>query len=254
MAKQVTLSPKAVSDIEAAVDDLFDRIKVRALGPRSIDKKLYIGWNADLSLPGLFMSANAEEGNRPDDDVLNSLMRVAAGYLDGERERTKAQVVKAVDSFLKEAKSGKVKTDVKTVLGGQLADVMAKVTSEVTRIIDTEATTARNVGVLDGIMKVNSAAGVEDPVVYFVVVRDSSLCEECKRLHLLPDGVIPRLWKMSEVSHNHHKRGDASPSIGGEHPHCRCSLVTLMLGYGFDDGGGTTYIGPDHDEFKKQRS
>lgn len=253
MAKQPSLSPGAIREIETAVSDLFDRIKVRALGPRAVDKQLVVGWKPELSLPGLFMAASGEEGARPDEDVMGALVKIASGYLDAEKERTKAQVVKAVGDFLKEAKSGKVKTNVQTVLGGKLADVMARVTSEVDRIIDTEATTARNVGVLDGISKVNSASGIEDPVVYFVVVRDNALCGECKRLHLLEDEITPRVWKMSSVSHGYHKRGEDSPSIGGEHPHCRCSLVSLMPGYGFTDAGMITYIGPDHDEFERQR-
>jgi hypothetical protein len=81
---------------------------------------------------------------------------------------------------------------VETVLGGQLADVWGKTTNDVKRMIDTEATGARNMGTLEGIIGVNASEGIEDPMVYFVVVRDQHLCDECKRLHLLPDETTPR--------------------------------------------------------------
>jgi hypothetical protein len=107
--------------------------------------------------------------------------------------------------------------------------------------------------VLDGIVKVNASAGVEDPLIYFVVVRDDDLCDECRRLHLLPDGVTPKVWRLSEVKRGYHRKTDDVPSLGGEHPHCRCSLVTIMKGYGFTKSGGITYISPDHDELEAQR-
>jgi len=95
----------------------------------------------------------------------------------------------------------------------------------------------RNVGILEGIVKTNAVAGVEDPTVFFVVVRDGVLCGECKRLHMLEDGVTPRVWKLSEVGHGYHKKGEQFPKVGGLHPHCRCVLSTLLPGYGFNEGG-----------------
>lgn len=252
MPRQPSLSPGAIRLISAAVDAMFDRIKVRFLGPHSIDKRIVVGYTPELSLPGLFLAASLEESNKPDHNVLDSLVKVAGGYLDSERARTKSQVIKSVDAFLKEAHSGKVETDVGTVLGGELTKVWGDTARNIKRIIETESTTARNVGVLDGISKINDAAGIDDPVVYFVVVNDQHLCDECRSIHLLKDGVTPRVWKMSEVGHAYHKKGDDFPAIGGLHPICRCSLVTLMPGYGFQEGA-VAYIAPEHNEFAKQR-
>ena len=39
---------------------------------------------------------------------------------------------------------------------------------------------------------------------------------------MLPDGITPRVWKMSEMGSGYHKKGDSSPKIGGLHPRCRC--------------------------------
>lgn len=248
------LSLAAIKLIERQIDMLFDKAKGRYLGPAAIDKRIYLGdFSSPKSLPGIFMAAAREEGAVPDKDIIAHLTRNAANYLDAYRASTKAQVVKEVQAFLQEAATKGVETDVQTVLGGKLADTWGKVTGDVKRLIDTEASNARNMGALEGIIGVNTSQGIEDPVVYFVVVRDEHLCDECKRLHLLEDEVTPKLWYLSELKHGYHKRKEPFPALGGEHPHCRCTLVTLMPGYGFGDDGMVKYISPDHDEMEEQR-
>lgn len=253
-----TLPRAAVKRIHGAIDSLFDRVKGRYLGPdwatQRGSKGIVVGYRPELSLPGLYLAGVEEERTKPSADTLNALVQVADGYLEAQREVTKARVVRAIDSFLQEAATGKIKTNLETVLGGQLADVWATTTSNVQRIIDTESTQARNVGTLEGISRVNAYLGVEDPIVYFVVVNDSLLCDECKRLHLLKDGHTPRLWRLSEVGHDYHHRGDPEPKVGGLHPHCRCTMATLTPGWGFDANGYPKYIGEGHDEFARQQA
>ncbi len=248
-----TLSKCGVAVIHRAVQALFDRIKARILGPDYVrgrgDKNIFIGHRPEFSIPGLYRQAAAEEGTRATESVLNGMVQIAASYLDAEREKTKAKVVKSVQDWLA---TSKVKTDVQTVLGGELADVFKEMKSNVERIVDTEGTTARNMGTLEGITKVAGASNIEDPSVFFITVRDKDLCKECERLHLLPSGK-PRIWKLSEVSNSYHKRGQETPSIGGLHPHCRCTLTYLAPGYGFDGSGKIKYIEPGHDEYAAQR-
>jgi hypothetical protein len=213
-----------------------------------------LGVREDLSLPGVFDQSARNEGFRPSEDVRDSLVRVASGYLDAHRELAKVKVVHAVQSFLSEAETKKVNTDVQTVLGGALASLMGEVTTNVKRIAETEVTNATNAGTLDVITKLAAVGGVEDPVVYFVIVRDQHVCSECIGLHQF-DGTIagkPRVYKLSEVGHGRHRRGDNSPKIGGLHPHCRCTMVYLPKGFGFDDGGMAKYKGPEHDEYEAQ--
>ena len=76
-------------------------------------------------------------------------------------------------------------------------------------------------------------------------------CNECLRLHMLPDGVTPKVYRMSELSMNWHKRGEDRPSCNGEHPGCRCSLQQLPPGWGFK-GGYLAFISLDWDEYKDQ--
>lgn len=249
-----TLPKGAVKKIHAAVDKVFDRVLNRFLERPYGDKKIYIGAKPPrATLPSIYRAASASEHAKADELVLNNLLEVAEGFLNAQRERVKAHTVKTVQSVLHEAHLADVETDLKTVLEGQLYDVFGRAEDGVKRILDTEASNARNTGSLDGIIKVNAFSGIEDPVVYFVVVRDNNLCDECKRLHLLDDGKTPRCWYLSELGHGYHKEGDGEPKIGGLHPHCRCTLVTLMPGYGFDGAGMVEWIGFDHNEIDSQR-
>lgn len=252
------LSFAAIKSIHAAVDVLFDKAKGRFLGPGALprDKRILLGFEgfqSPLSLPGVFSAASREEAVLPNDEAVKALMGHVGQYLEAYRAKTKAEVVKRVQAFLQEAHLGGVKTDVSTVLGGELADVWKKTTQDVHRLVETETTSARNLGTMEGILKINASQGIEDPVVYFVVVRDQHLCTECKRLHLREDGITPRVWRISELGHGYHKRGQAAPKVSGLHPHCRCTLVTLMPGYGFDGDGMVKFISPDHDELERQR-
>lgn len=248
------LGAGAIRNIHRGVDSVFDRLKVRMLGPQSVPKQIYVAYTPAYSLPGIFQQAAREEGGVANLTHLNQILKVAGSYIDSVREKTKAKAVHEVQTFLADAQAQGVETNLETVLGGKLTEVWSETASAVRKIIDAEATHTRNVGVLDGIVRINASVGVEDPWVYFVVVRDASLCDECRRLHLLEDGITPRVWRLSEVGHGYHHKGESNPKMGGLHPHCRCSMVTLMPGYGFDEKGRIAYIARDHSEHKRQQA
>lgn len=249
----ISLGKGAVKTIQAAVSRLFDRARARFLGPAAVKgKSIVFSYQHDLSLPGLFEAANREEHTVPNQDTLESLVRVADGYLESQKIQAQTQVVHAVDAFLREAQAKGVKTDIETVLGGALTGVWKNVTANVRRIVDSESTKTRNIGALEGIIKINAALGEDDPVMAFVVVRDNLLCKSCRRLHVLEDGVTPRVWRLSEIGHQYGKADDLQPTMV-RHPHCRCGLISVPRGYGFTADGKIAYVSPDHNEFERQR-
>ncbi len=248
------LGQSAVRLIEQAVEKLFTKIREQTFGNKHpTGKALYIAYKPELTLKGIFDAAATDEGVRPSEDIFKTLLKISSSYLDAAEAKAKAKTVQAVQSFLHEASNAGVKTNLSTVLEGKLYDVMGEATRDVQRIMETESTIHRNTSIMDGIQRVNAAAGIEDPTVFFVTVRDQHRCDECTRLHVQPDGVTPRVWKQSELGSGYHKRGDPTPKIGGLHPHCRCILTTLLPGYGFSPAGMVTYKSPGYDEYKVQR-
>jgi hypothetical protein len=254
------LGKGAIKAIHDAIDALFTRAKVRFLGKSYGPKRLVIssitepvGYRHDLSLPGLFQSSCRAELMQPRNDLEEHVVSTAEAYLDATQAKAKAQVVNAVKSFITDAEHKGIEVDPQVVLGGELSEIMRKVSSDVKRIVGTETTRARNLGTVDSISKVNTLIGVSDPTVCFITVRDALCCEECKRIHLMPDKIIPRAWKLSEVSAGYHKKGEDFPCMSDLHPHGRCTMVTILPGYGFDSAGKVTYISHGYDVFKAQR-
>lgn len=246
------LNDDVIEQIHDSVDGLFDFISGHFLGGKRDPKGIVFSVTSDLDK--LYNEAAQFSGVTPDEDNLITLKRVASSYLESTRDRTKAQIVRAVETTLREAALSGVETDLKTVLGGKLSELFAKTADHVQLIVETELNTARNLSTMEGIVEANEKMGVDDPVVFFVIVRDNKVCNECMRLHMMPDGITPRLWYLSEVGHDYHKKGDSTPKISGLHPHCRCSLTTLAPGFGFNESGRVTYVGPDYSAIKAQRS
>jgi intein/homing endonuclease len=238
---RLTIGNAAIKKIQNAVVALFARAKARLLGykpPKEIRIAVIsssgspgrpLGVREDLSLPSIFDSSARAEGFSPSPEVREALNRVASGYLDAHSELAKVRVVNAVQNWLSQAESSGTKTDIDTVLGGELAELMGKVTTGVKAIVETESTRARNAGTLDAVTKIAAIRGVDDPNVFFVIVRDEHVCSECLRLHQL-DGTIaskPKVYKLSEVGHGYHKKGQDSPKVSGLHPHCFTGGVRL---------------------------
>lgn len=248
------LGRSAVRLIEQSVTKLFQKIRERTFGDKfPTGKHLYIAYKPDLTLKGIFDASATEEGVRPSEDIFHTLLKISGAYLDAAEAKAKAKTVQAVQATLHEAGRAGVRTSLTTVLEGKLYEVMGDAQRDVQRIMETESTIHRNTSIMDGISRVNAAAGIEDPTVFFVTVRDQHRCDECTRLHVQPDGTTPRVWKQSELGAGYHKRGDPTPKIGGLHPHCRCVLTTLMPGYGFNGAGMVTYREPGWDEYAHQR-
>lgn len=237
------LPPDVVKKVEAMVDRMFEDLKGRYLGPHLMDKRLVVGYMRDFSLPGIYQEALSAEGGMPDKTALDALLRTAGNYLDGSKAQAKARIVRAILAFLTANKTTPEESPklLMNKLQAELVETWGKVTSDVQRIVATENQQARAVGALDGIVRANAAMGVEDPVVIFIPVKDDKLCVECKRLHLMEDGITPRAWYLSEVSHQYHKRGDPMPAIGGLHPHCRCQMATVAPGFGFNAKGQVSW-------------
>jgi hypothetical protein len=243
------LPQKIVQQVQTAIDELFDRLKHRFLGPKSVgDKRLFIEFNRHRSLPGLYEAAHVEERGYPNLDQLDTLIGVAENHIEALRHKTHAKVTTQIRAAFAENQDA-----LQEQFEREMSETFDEVASQVRRIVDTESQNTRNVGVIDGIVRANAHAGVEDPVVFFVTVRDKDLCEECKRLHLMEDGKTPRLWYMSELGHGWHTRGEPNPKVGGLHPHCRCSMTTLMPGFGFDAGGRVVWVKSEHNELGRQR-
>jgi hypothetical protein len=245
------LPPSALDEILSKIDDLYTKVKNRFLGYQP-GKRLIVGYTRDNSLGGIYEAASQEENVKPDTAKLDRLTYIASTYLDAARDRTKARMASEVEAILHDIGTGKIAgKEADAALGAKIDDVLGRAQNDIRNIIEHETNKTKNIGLLDGIIAINSAQGIGDPTIVFLVVHDHALCEECQRLHLMEDLITPRAWKLSEVSAGYHKKGDSEPKLGGLHPNCRCTHVTVMPGYGYVDGR-LRYIKSGYDLYEAQ--
>lgn len=251
------LSEGAREEIEKKVDRMFDRLLSRFIGSSVLPSKI-MGFEVIsdpiLSLPGMYVSATAE-GGAPGVamETFKSLARISANYINGVREQTKAKLIHAVDNAI--ARTGREDSNlVLQELEAQLETLWTKATAHLTKILETETSNARNEGIHEGITRMSASLGIQDPVVFKIVVKDEVLCETCKALWLMPDMITPRLYYMSELAHGYmtdHKH--PHPTVGTTHPHCRCTMTFLNPGFGFDGAGKVHWVTEGHNEIENQR-
>ena len=240
--------------IDAAVDSVFDNLLARLLGGSFRNKNLFIRIVHDQTIPGLFENAVNEEGGQVDTDMLGNIIEVAQDYLQKYRSEAKAATKRKIQAVLHDVHTGRVKPeDFRNHVEGELVDLFGKVKAGVHAVVASETQLASTMGTKTAIDQISGALGIE-PIFCFVPVRDKAICEECVRIHLLPDGITPRVFKESEISHDYHVRGSDTPSFHELHPHGRCSLSSILPGFGFDASGRVAWIHPDHREWDYQHS
>lgn len=248
------ISSSGKEAIEIAISKMFDSLAYKLLGniPKLRNKSPFFGSSPKMSLAHIFIEAlGGKEPNHFEKDALRSILNSSYGYIESLKHKTSSNVVEAVDALVKEAKTGRG-----YVSSGEVANTIAvemeKARSHMKLIAEAETTKSRNMGHTMEIAGNAKNQGIEDPTVFFIIVRDNVTCSECLRLHMMPDGVIPRVWKLSELSMGWHKRGEDHPSACSLHPGCRCSLSQLSPGWGFKNGF-VSFISLDYDEYAVQR-
>lgn len=249
------LSIKAVEAIEKMVGERFDSIAMQFLGivPKITKEKRIVFSTAKNSLTSLFLQAlGTRDPNKDEEDTLKVILRIANGYVEALKERTQARIVQNINAYMLDQNSKREPISVDKTKN-IFREEMDKAGKHFKLIANTESNKTTNIGTALQISKVGESNGEQDPTVFFIVTVDDVTGSEEFILHLLPDRKTPRLWKLSEIGNTYHKKGESNPKFAGLHPNCRCKLTYLAQGFGFDGDGRVTYIGPDHDEFEKQR-
>ena len=249
------LSSKSIEAIEGLIEAKFNGITLKLLGliPKKAKEKTIVFSASKNNLMSLFLQAlGSRKPNDLEETTLKTMMRVANGYLDSLRDRTKSKIVHELDSYVKNQYSKKQPVSSKK-LDNIIGQEMSRAGNHVKLIANAETNKSVNTGTALKISKLADSKGQKDPIVFFVVTIDDVTGPEEFVLHLLKDRKTPRVWKLSEIGAEYHKKGDSNPKLPGLHPNCRCKLTYLAPGWGFDGRGRIKYVDRDHDEFKAQR-
>jgi len=249
------LSAKAAQALEKLVENKFNLISLSFLGivPKVTREKKILFTTSRNNITSLFLQAlSSRNPNKSEEDSLKVMLRVASGYIDALRDRTKSKIVNSVDGYIKNQNNKKESIKIKDVKK-IMEDEMVKAKHHLKIIAVNESNKAVNTGTALQISKVAESQGIEDPTVFFIVTVDDVTGPEEFVLHLLKDRKTPRVWKLSEIGSEYHKKGDSNPKLSGLHVNCRCKLTYLAPGFGFDESGLVKFKGLDYNEFENQR-
>lgn len=245
--------------IEEHIDKLFDMMAYWTLGTIPHGEKaktITFGVQpADVTLANLFVQTlRNSKPNLKEEDALKGMLRNSNNYINGIRERTKARAIAELESYIHEKRKNNEPVDYKEA-GEVLKTEMDKSKKDLLNVVSGESQRIRGIGTALDIKKVAATQGIDDPTIFWVVMRDQFVCKFCLANHLLEDGITPRVFKMSEVKSGYltqddRKNGEVSTS--GQHNFCRCSFTFLAPSYGFKNGK-VSFISLTHDEYKHQR-
>ncbi len=251
------LSAKAKEALGEVINNLFDSIALNLLGniPKLKNKKfLAISGQPNLGLANLFVQAMGNKTpNAQEEQLLAGILNSAYGYVESLKNKTTSNIAEQIDGAVIQAnfrKENLLGSDIQAILDEE----MRKAKNSMLTISESEATKFRNLGTMIDITRVAADLGDQDPSVFFSVLKDHSTCEECIKIHLMPDRITPRLYKFTELKSAYHKRGDNAPSFFGLHPHCRCTLTYLSPSFSFNEKGRLKFIGRGHNEYAAQRA
>lgn len=252
------LSSSGKERIKDLVERLFDKIAVKLLGripSLRNNKNLFISAEPNMGLSHLYVQAmNNRYPNVLEEDVLKGLLASSHGYIESLKHSTQSSVAEQVDGLVRQSLISGNPVD-HSQIEKILDKEFVKASNTLKIVAESESTKVRNVGSVMDIARVAAEKGIEDPNVFFIVVRDKATCQWCIKNHLHENGT-PRVFKLSEIKQSYlstEEKKAGGVSVCGAHPMCRCTLSYLSPGFGFKRGK-LEWIQQGHDEYSFQKA
>lgn len=256
------------------IKSTISNLKLNLLGPKHLtsDDMKRITFSFKKFDPKTTVEAAYLDGNLVnngmkeaiDAKTVDKLEQTAISYLDKLESKSITDVHRVVTNYSHEQdmiektvadlqEQAKRIKSLKKDLKKQLEREIKSLNYSATMIVEDQLNQGQAFGSLDGILAMSKSIGIDDPTVVKIPVKDKLLCVKCRNLHLMPDGVTPKAYKLSELAATAGDYKNPVPSIGPAHINCRCQITLISPNFGFRNGR-IDYIGKDHDEYKHQNS
>ncbi len=223
MSKRIL--PKTTEELIAKeIAKVFERLKIKLLNPYykpKIDLGKEVKHDKFLSMPGLYYSAyvSANADSKPTQEALKGLMRVTENYIDNAQDRAKIRAIEAVENTVRDAQA-KPDYDYEEELNDALVSVFDQTHGETKTILESELQRVKTIGLQEGTLDILEKRGITDPTIAFLTRHDSFVCKYCREMYTLPDGVTPRVYKLSELKSGYFNRKNPEPHLAPLHPNC----------------------------------
>lgn len=212
------VNPELKKELAAALKEMFGILRYRLLGPHKAPKAIALAYkDPHVSdsiekhyLDGLKWSGNSLP-SEADNSAIKRIEEVAERYVSALEEKSEADLMKILTDHLDDAVLGSKLSgmSVREFWGtekGQaiLADLTTEITEQFNKIkkgadliVNQELHNAQNFGAVDGILSVSKKAGIEDPLIYKLLIRDEKTCLEENETILMANGQEMRVGDLS---------------------------------------------------------
>lgn len=195
----------------------------------------------------------------------------AANFITGLREKVKTGVESIISNNNLDYRNRVITEQIRPTIVEGLEEnrTVAKIASELRektgdnfrdwkRVAINETATAMNLGEMDAIVDRNKSKPPEEIYVFKRVNFDAATCQYCKKAYLInSDSQVPKVFKLSQLQANGTNYGKSPkeylPTVTPLHVNCRCALVEVPNGWGFDENGRMIYKGPDFNPYNSQQ-
>lgn len=245
--------------VEDTIEELFEKTKLQFLGPNYAKSFVFSLKEFDPSstIQSIYIDSamNHSPSGILDNRMIKKVADNAESYIDKLKESVSADALRAVGNVTTDidmqSKIRNITTnefvassDGQEIIKGlfsKLDDIRKKTSTDLQKIVTAESVNASNYGAVDGILGAAKAIGLADPIIFKITYDGPARCANCERLHLLPDMITPKVYKLSEASAATDFKKPIF-SIGIPHPNCMCQISVLSPGFTFV-GGKITYKG-----------
>jgi hypothetical protein len=246
------LTRRQLGLVRSSLDDLFYRIKVRLLGKYFTGPAMYFEVTRPDPMDSLesvyrFTGMTLYGPDFAiDEDHLKTLAEITGNYIEAQR-------LKATNEIVVGIKSASTPEDAHKIID----EVIEKTTNYMSMLTTTEGRIVQAFAERDGITRLASDMGIEDPIVAFLGRYDEKTCKYCLAMYHMPNNpMVPRVYKMSELQSGYFKSKTWDKKtiyFAPLHPHCRHVMTFVPPNFGFGADGVITFKGLGHDEWASQR-
>lgn len=232
------LSAEQREAVVSIIEKLFETAKANLLGRFFQGPRIFfqVARKADPlhTIEGIYhytLNTLYGAGTTPENPkIIENLAEITGNYFD-------AQKLKVINHVIADVLKAKNKTEAMNSLNNHFT----RSEKYIDMLVANETRITMAYANREGITRVASDIGVEDPTVIFVGITDNKICKYCKSMYHDNKNInLPKPYKLSQVKEGYFRPKEwdkKTPHQSPLHPHCRHVMSFVAPNYGYNASG-----------------
>lgn len=234
------------------IESLFEGTKANLLGRYFKGPRIFfqIASEADPmhTIEGIYhytLNMLYGAGVRPQDPkIVENLAEITGNYFDSQK-------LKVQNHILADILNAKTQKEANAAITNH----MERAEQYVDMLVSNETRITQAYASREGITKLASDIGVQDPTVVFLGVTDHKICKYCKSMYHDVNNIrVPKPYKLSQIREGYFKPKEwdgKTPNQAPLHPRCRHSMSFVPPNFGFTAAGVIEFKEIGYDYYKE---